>query len=589
MGGLGQWLSATRLSALGQGTGQSRLSRRLAHIHATAQHDPYAAFAASVELARAGEAEGQHLVGQAYLAGKGVPPDLTEGVRWTRRAAEGGCRAAMITLAVLCLRGMPDTVAEGAGPQVFGTTPQPGPPDHARAAHWAGEAAALGDAEAQALYGYVLSTAPAPLRDGTQAREWYARAAQAGCARGHLGMALVMLEQAQTPQDWAAAAQSLHVAASAGLGTALYLLGQLYERGTGVACDIGRAIGYFAAAAERNVREAQARYGMALLSGYGVAADPARGQTWLRRAALAGDAEAAAVLGDLCGRGLDMAPNYAEAVAWYRLASGLGHAAASRTLGRIYLAGVGVPADRAEAGHWFGVAARQGDTVAAAELGALLVAGVVPREEGGGLMDVFRKAAQGQDMLAMFNLGVGLAHGLEGDQNIQAATHWLKTAASKVVNAQYWYGRMVLTGCGMPANPEQGRAWIALAAGAGMVDAMVEYAHLLVAGVGGPRHHPQALALYRRAAEEGSVAAMFSVGAMLGGGHAVEEDRPAARSWFDRAAQQGHALAQLMLARYLAQGLGGGVDLAGARQWYQQASAQGVGEASAELAQLGSV
>ena len=82
---------------------------------------------------------------------------------------------------------------------------------------------------------------------------------------------------------------------------------------------------------------------------------------------------------------------------------------------------------------------------------------------------------------------------------------------------------------------------------------------------------------------------MFSVGAMLGGGHAVEEDRPAARSWFDRAAQQGHALAQLMLARYLARGLGGGVDLAGARQWYQQASAQGVGEASAELAQLGSV
>ena len=149
-----------------------------------------------------------------------------------------------------------------------------------------------------------------------------------------------------------------------------------------------------------------------------------------------------------------------------------------------------------------------------------------------------------------------------------------------------WYGRMLVEGRGVEANPEEGRIWIAKAAEVGMIEAQVMLADMLLSGRGGSKDHPAALALFEKAAGQGHVGAMFAVGAMYGGGHDVPWDRVAAQRWFRAAAERGHPYAQMMLGRYLARNLAGEQDIEEARRWTERAVAQGMQEAKADLAAL---
>src|SRR5450631_936801 len=52
-----------------------------------------------------GDAEAQFKLGSIYSKGKGVPTDLTEAVRWCRKAAEQGHVKAQFNLGQMYLRG----------------------------------------------------------------------------------------------------------------------------------------------------------------------------------------------------------------------------------------------------------------------------------------------------------------------------------------------------------------------------------------------------------------------------------------------------------------------------------------------------
>lgn len=574
------------------GRDETSIEARLTHAKGLLKsHDDAAkGFSQLTALARENNVEAQFLVGECYLNGTGVPPNLVEGVRWMRRAAKKGWTKAAFILATLYLHGLPPEVEEPSGASsVFDEIKPPSDnrePDYRKAAYWAKIAADKGYADAQAMYGYVLSSGPDDLRDPEEGLVWYRKAADAGCVQGHLGLGLAALNIARTQDDYAAAAKELHQAAEGGLGTALYLIGVMRERGLGLPQDQTIAMQYYEQAAEKNVHAAQAKYGLGLMAGLGVKKNLARGETWLRRAALSGDAEAAAVLGDLYGHGVDLPPNYAEAVSWYRFASDHGHASASHTLGMLYQTGVGVPKDPEAAEYWFKLAAQQGNKDASADLGNLVLRDGDPAHVGEQVMASYRELAEKGDLLAAFNFGVCLAQGVGIEKNEEQALVWLKRAAEKVVNAQYWYGQMLVAGRGTDENLEEGRSWIQKASEAGMVDAQVTYADMLVRGEGGPKNHHLALELYEKAAESGNVAAMFSIGAMLGGGHDVTEDRVAAQQWFLKAAEKGSPAAQLMMGRYLANGLAGERDIEKARFWYRKAEEQNVFQASAELSAL---
>ncbi|MBS1004402.1 tetratricopeptide repeat protein [Acetobacter thailandicus] len=546
-------------------------------------------------LAREDIPEAQFLVADAYLTGNGVPPNLPEGVRWMRRAARKGWPKAGFTMATLYLNGLPASIEDqGSSGALFGASSplvEKGEPNFHRAAVWAKLSAELGDVDGQAIYGYVLCNGPEDIRNPEEGRNWYRKAAEAGNAQGHLGLGLLTLGTASSQDDYIVAAQHLRKAADAGLSTALYLMGVMYEHGMGgCSADEGAAFSYYSKAAEQGVPKAQARLGVALMAGsHGMERDVVRGETWLRRAALGGDAEAAATLGDLYGRGGDLPPNYVEAVSWYQQAAKAGHAAASYTLGTLFKEGVGVARDEREAERWFRLAVEQGHNHATIDLSNMLLQGQASSDISADLIQVYRTKAEQGDALSAFNLAVCLIQGVGTEQSYKSdaeALRWLRIAADKIVNAQYWYGILTLHGRGTDKNPEAGRAWLRKAAEAGMTDAQVAYADLLVNGTGGPMDHQQALELYKKAAAQGHVWGMFSLGAMYGGGHDVPEDLVAAQQWFRKAAEKNNPPAQLMMGRYLAVGRAGEQDTEQAKIWYKKAAAQGISEAAAELANL---
>ncbi len=410
------------------------------------------AFPLLARAARAGIAEAEFLVGRAYLDGAGVPPSATEAARWLERAAERGYVEAQTLIAAIYLHGVASrrpapgeavsadaapTVAELAGPASTLFRASVGvEPDPDRAAVWARRAADAGSAEGQALLGYLLTSGPDSLRDVEAGEALYRRSAEAHCPQGHLGYALALLRQAQTPAMLAQAGEQLSKASEAGLGTAQYLLGVLHEQGRGVAQDLERASALYAEAAGKGIRAAQARYGLALLNGQGVERDPQEGESWLRRAALEGDPEAAAVVGDLYARGGELPPNHAEAAMWFRRAAEAGHKTAARALGLLHLTGAGVPRDPAEAARWFRISAEAGDPQAKQDLANLVLQGKGEPADAERIRTWFEQAATAGDLVAAFNYGICLAEGVGIARDDAQAVQWLRRAAQGVVNAQ---------------------------------------------------------------------------------------------------------------------------------------------------------
>ncbi|MCE2565572.1 tetratricopeptide repeat protein [Komagataeibacter sp. FNDCF1] len=565
-----------------------RACRLLEHEGRSAQ-----GFARLGDLARQGMVAAQYQVARAYLDGSGVPRSPVEGVHWMHRAASADHAEACFSLALMLLVDPPerrgaDGLLPTAWPDGIGQWPDP-----VAATGWAGRAARAGLPDAQALYGYLLATGPDTVRDPEAARLWSARAAQSGCPQGDLALAVTHLSAPdQDPGSDPDAVAALLRAAEGGLPTAQYMLGLLNERGWGMPVDSAQAEQWYARAAAGGVRPAQARYGVMLLRGRGRDGTRAvmAAETWLRRAALAGDREAAALLGDLHARGEAALPGDHEAVTWYRMAAEQDHAVACRMLAMLHVQGRGVAADPALARHWLERAATLGDAAAMTDLAATLLhhgqaphAGPVPDST---VID-FRPMAEAGDPVAAFNLAVSLHAGVGCTADRAQAAVWMERAArAGVVNAEYWYGRMLLNGDGVADDPVQARHWLERAADHGLPEACIAAAQVRLEGFGGPRDHAGALAFYHRAASAGRGEAMFSLGAMYGGGHDIAPDPALALHWFTQGAQAGNALSQLMLGRYLARGLAGPADPARARHWFMQAAGQGLAAARNELDQM---
>ncbi|MUG03950.1 hypothetical protein GM556_00080 [Bombella sp. ESL0378] len=555
------------------------------------------AFSLLARLAGSGVPEAAYKVGQCYLAGQGTPPSLEEGARWTYRAAAAGLVEACFTLATLCAMGLPsdfDPTTPAAVERGLYDPAQEGEeegyaPNFTQARFWAERGAEAGHVESQALLGHIFNHGPEDVRDNEAARHWYGQAVRGGSLQAALGLGLILLDEAVDDAQRAYAMALVQRAADGGVGIANAAMGWLYEHGVGgQKRDAEKAAAYYKQAAELEIPSAQARYGLMLLKGVGVTPNPVQAETWLRRAAYGGDPEAAALLGDLYIRGEDFLHRPMEAARWYELAAEQNHTSAARVLAVLYLTGTGVVRDEAKAAHWFNFAAMRGDKHADADFGNLVLAGVVrPDEERADLHKRLRQQAEGGDLLGAFNLGVCLAQGIGATADERHAFHWFGLAREGVVNAQYWYGRMLFEGRGVTKNQRYGLMWMEKAARQGMPEACASVAQIFVTGqVNGIKDHARALELYHQAAEGGLVEAYFSLGAMYGGGHNVPADLPRARYYFEEAAQRGHGLGQMMLGRYWLKGLGGEQDVEQARYWLTQAAQQGVERAKALLEEM---
>jgi TPR repeat protein len=320
-----------------------------------------------------------------------------------------------------------------------------------------------------------------------------------------------------------------------------------------------------------------------LMHGIGVDANPSDGETWLRRAALAGDPEAAAALGDLLATGGKLPPNHAEAAGWFRRAAVAGHKGAARSLGLLYFAGAGVPHDPEQGMQWFRISAAAGDGPARAELGNLLLTGMGEEDDRVRIYKGFELAAASGDPVAAYNCAVCRSRGVGVARDDREVALWLRKAADRVPNAQFWYG-CVLVGDEAWTTISPKGADGSRAAEVGMADAQVALGEMMLTGTGGACDPLGALALFEKAAANGDPAAMFATGVVYEGVHSVPANHAAAQHWLSAAAEHGHPVAQLMLERHVAANAADQADPDDVRHRPGEAPAEGQIEAGEALA-----
>jgi TPR repeat protein len=383
-------------------------------------------------------------------------------------------------------------------------------PDYHTALHWAERAVAHGSAEAQAVLGYILTAGPAELRECERGEHLYQRSAEAGCAQGQLGRALILLRR-NTPDAAREASELLQKAASANIPTAQFLLGVIAESGAAGGQDFAAAAEHYRVAAGLGHRSAQLRYGIALLSGRGVKADPFNGESWLRRAGLAGEPEAAAMIGNLYACQGELPPNYVEAAMWFRRAAEAGHTGAAKTLGHLLLGVAGFNADPEEAALWLRLAIAGGEFEARNDLARLALTGQVPEADQQATCNWFQEHAERGDLAAIFDLGLCFAQGIGAPRDDNKALVLFERAAVTMPVAQYWCGRMRAEGRGCAPDPQAARAWFLRAAELRNADAEVAAGEMLINGRGGPPDEELAIELFRRAAAVCHPAALFAL------------------------------------------------------------------------------
>lgn len=148
------------------------------------------------------------------------------------------------------------------------------------------------------------------------------------------------------------------------LPEAQFMLGHLYESGSGVAMDRGTALAWYKRAGDAGHAEAQARVGLAYEVGRGIERDYSQALYWYQRAAAHGHTEAQKNLGVMHEKGHGVSADSVKARYWYQLSAEGGNPKGQRNLARLYLSGEGGEQDLNQAIHWLKAAAEQSDAKA---------------------------------------------------------------------------------------------------------------------------------------------------------------------------------------------------------------------------------
>ncbi|MEQ9638636.1 MAG: tetratricopeptide repeat protein [Alphaproteobacteria bacterium] len=212
-----------------------------------------------------GDAEAAYQVGLIYDAGRGVPADPAQALKWFTQAAEAGHAEAARVVGIY--------YEEGKGVAQ----------DHTQSARWYGRAANAGNAKAQRNLGSAYALGRGVPRDYEQAARWFRAAADQGNADAQRNLAYLYFFGRGVPRDEARATELFAAAASAnadGAGKADYALGFSYYNGRGVERDFAAALAHFKVAANKGNADAQIFLARMYLNGEGTAKDPFQSYYW---------------------------------------------------------------------------------------------------------------------------------------------------------------------------------------------------------------------------------------------------------------------------------------------------------------------
>lgn len=195
------------------------------------------------------------------------------------------------------------------------------------------------------------------------------------------------------------------------------------------ASNWGNAVAPCTKEAEGGHAVAQRILGQMYDKGNGVAEDPAEAVTWYRKAATT-DAEARFLLSNALARGRGAVRNDAESVVLLREAAAAAYLPAQQELAYRLENGTGIKKDEAEAAVWYRRAAERGEITSQQKLGEFLAKGRgVPKNETEGL-EWYRKAGDAGSGEAAWQASQMYFKGRGTAKDDAAGTEWLKKAAA---------------------------------------------------------------------------------------------------------------------------------------------------------------
>src|SRR5262245_37926160 len=181
-------------------------------------------------------------------------------------------------------------------------------------------------------------------------------------------------------------------------------LGELSERGMGLAQNYQTARGWYQKAADLGDADAMGNLGALFESGQGGPQSLETASAWYIKGASLSGRVAMHKLGVMLENGRGTSKNLAEAKFWYERAAALQYPPALNDLGRLHLAGTGAPKNYPRAKILFEEAAKLGDAKAMNHLGMLYLNGTGVQRDISLAMMWFEKAITLNNAEAQQNL-----------------------------------------------------------------------------------------------------------------------------------------------------------------------------------------
>ncbi|MCK4837556.1 MAG: sel1 repeat family protein [Desulfobulbaceae bacterium] len=498
---------------------------------------------ATMTSAKAGDGEAQYKLAKFYEEGSGVPKSISKAVKWYRLAATQGHVDAQYKF-VTALDGNPEAsfligkmYQDGAGveeniPKAVKFFKQAAAKDHVEAQYLLGAMYAYGEGVKQdddeAISLWTKAAARGHLKAKTDLEKIFnirvaavtgsdtvvdrgkveaiIKSAESGDANAQYDLAQLYEEGIEVPQSvvkalkWyqKAAAQGhiearyeFSIALSEGHPEAVFLMGKMYQDGTGgVQKDILGALKRFRQAAEQGHAEAQYVLGSIYAGGEGVEPDNVESIRWLKMAAAqnhmqakealeratvlksaeAGDAKAQYKLAKFYEQGTGVPQSMTKAFTWYKNAASQSHVEAQFKTAGNYALGTGTAKSLAEAVKWYRMAAKQGHLAAQYELGFIYETGAGVKRDYGIAVKLYAEVASKGNAGAQYRLGLLKNCGKGTRKSYSEAVKWWGAASQKGNSmATFFLGYMYETGSGVKRDMGKAKKYYSQSAKKGNV------------------------------------------------------------------------------------------------------------------------
>lgn len=403
------------------------------------------------------------------------------------------------------------------------------------------KAAEMGDPEAMADYGFILATTGRGAQSG-KGLDLLERAARRGVLEGQVKLGRIYLQGRLVPRDEEKAYELFRTAASRGNVEAKYFQAVCLSRGLGCKADPERAAAFAKEAADAGDSYGQLLYGTFLRDGAGVAQDSSAALNYFDLSAKQGNEHAKRLLADLISKAGNLSPQAAESgVAIVQQSAEDGDAAAAYSLGQMYTEGTKLPRDYALGKKNLELAVAKKYSPAYALLADYYLNGWGVKRDTGKAFQLLQAGSALRNGEAVCRMGLCKFNGVGTAKDLPGAIRLFNQAASLgCSDGDLWLGVAYAQGKGVPVNEKTAYAHYRRAAMKGNNTALFLLALCYRDGLGVARNIDVAFTYLKQAADAGNSNAMYELGLMYANGIKVAKDIPTAVSYYRKAADAGN-------------------------------------------------